>query len=52
MDGSDFRNHLEESLRPLDFKLEKSEWEEIEKTVAAIPIVGSRYNTEQQKQFQ
>lgn len=39
--------HLEENLRSLDFKPEKSEWEELEKTVAAIPIVGSRYNTEQ-----
>ena len=56
MDRSDFRNHqlshLEENLRSLDFKLEQSEWEALEKTVVAIPIVGSRYNTEQQKQVQ
>lgn len=50
--GTTKLSHLEENLRPLDFKPDKSEWEELEKTVAAIPIVGSRYNTEQQKQVQ
>lgn len=45
-------SHLEENLRSLDFKLSKEEWAELEKTVSAIPIIGNRYNAEQQKQVQ
>mgnify|MGYP002308515132 FL=1 len=50
MSGTTKFSHLEENLSSLDFKLEKSEWEEPEKTVVVIPIVGSRYHVEQQKQ--
>lgn len=42
--------HLEENLRTLDFELRSEEWMELENTVATIPIIGDRYNKEQQKQ--
>lgn len=48
--GTTKLSHLEENLHTLDFKLTSAEWEELESSVAAIPIVGSRYNSEQQKQ--
>ncbi len=44
--------HLEENLHTFDFALADSEWEDLEQRVAAIPIVGDRYNAEQQKQVQ
>lgn len=31
-------------------QLADSEWNELEQRVAAIPVVGDRYNAEQQKQ--
>ncbi|MCM1483935.1 MAG: aldo/keto reductase [Muribaculaceae bacterium] len=43
-------SHLEENLKTLEFNLSDAEWDEIEQRVAAIPIVGDRYNAEQQKQ--
>lgn len=43
-------SHLEENLHTFDFALADSEWDELEKRVAAIPVVGDRYNAEQQKQ--
>ncbi|MCM1068045.1 MAG: aldo/keto reductase [Muribaculaceae bacterium] len=43
-------SHLEENLHTFDFALADSEWKELEERVAAIPIVGDRYNAEQQKQ--
>lgn len=42
--------HLEENLRSLDFELRPEEWMDLENTVATIPIIGDRYNKEQQKQ--
>lgn len=42
--------HLEENLRALDFSCSPQEWVELENAVAAIPVMGSRYNVEQQKQ--
>ena len=42
--------HLQESLGTLDFALADSEWDELEKRVGAIPVVGDRYNAEQQRQ--
>lgn len=42
--------HLEENLRTLDFELRPEEWMDLENTVATIPIIGDRYNKEQQKQ--
>lgn len=48
--GTTKLSHLEENLRTLDFTLSESEWKELEQRVAALPIVGDRYNAEQQKQ--
>lgn len=43
--------HLEENLRTLQFTCSPTEWKELEDAVAAIPVVGDRYNSEQQKQI-
>ncbi len=48
--GTTKLSHLEENLRVLDFDLASEEWRELETAVAAIPVVGDRYNAEQQKQ--
>lgn len=50
--GTTKRSHLEENLHALDFSLTPEEWKELENRVAAIPVVGDRYNAEQQKQVQ
>lgn len=42
--------HLEENIHTFDFTLADIEWDELERRVAAIPVVGDRYNAEQQKQ--
>ncbi len=42
--------HLEENLHALDFSLAPEEWAELERRVEAIPVVGDRYNAEQQRQ--
>ena len=48
--GTTKLSHLEENLRALDFSYSAEEWRELEAKIAAIPIVGSRYNAEQQRQ--
>lgn len=48
--GTTKLSHLEENLRTLDFNLSSGEWRELETAVAAIPVVGERYNAEQQRQ--
>lgn len=48
--GTTKLSHLEENLRTLSFNLPAEEWKELEDAVAAIPVVGSRYNAEQQRQ--
>lgn len=48
--GTTKRSHLEENLRTFDFKVSPEEWRELETAVAAIPVMGDRYNAEQQKQ--
>lgn len=50
--GTTKLSHLEENLRSLDFRLSTEEWSELETAVAAIPVVGSRYNAEQQRQVE
>lgn len=50
--GTTKLSRLEENLRTLDFTLTPAEWQELESQVAAIPVVGDRYNAEQQKQVQ
>ena len=44
-------SHLEENLRSLDFKVSRTEWVELEKNLAAIPIIGEGYPAEQQNQI-
>ena len=44
--GTTKLSHLEENLRTLDFNISSGEWKELEDAVAAIPVVGDRYNAE------
>ena len=48
--GTTKLSHLEENLRSIDFVCAPEEWKELETKIAAIPIVGDRYNAEQQRQ--
>ena len=48
--GTTKESHLLENLHSLSFNISDDEWRELENAVAAIPVVGSRYNAEQQKQ--
>lgn len=48
--GTTKESHLLENLHTLSFDISDDEWRELENIVAAIPIVGNRYNAEQQKQ--
>lgn len=48
--GTTKLSHLEENLRTLDFSLLADEWKQLEDEVAKIPVVGNRYNAEQQRQ--
>lgn len=48
--GTTKESHLLENLHTLSFDISDDEWKELENIVAAIPIVGDRYNAEQQKQ--
>lgn len=48
--GTTKLSHLEENLRALDFSLPASDWQALEAEVAAIPVVGDRYNAEQARQ--
>lgn len=48
--GTTKESHLLENLHTLSFNVSDEEWKELENTVAAIPVVGHRYNDEQQKQ--
>lgn len=48
--GTTKLSHLEQNLRTPEFTLSPEEWKELENSIAAIPVVGDRYNAEQQKQ--
>ena len=48
--GTTKLSHLEENLHTLGFNVSPKEWRELETAVAAIPVVGDRYNAEQQRQ--
>lgn len=48
--GTTKESHLMENLHTLSFNISDDEWRELENAVAGIPVVGSRYNAEQQKQ--
>lgn len=41
--------HLEENLRSVEINCSDAEWQELEQTITAIPIMGDRYNAEEQK---
>ena len=48
--GTTKESHLLENLHTLSFNIADRDWSELENAVAAIPVVGDRYNAEQQKQ--
>ncbi len=48
--GTTKLSHLEENLCTFDFNVSPEEWRELETAVAAIPVMGDRYNAEQQRQ--
>lgn len=48
--GTTKESHLIENLHTLAFSVSDEDWLYLENTVAAIPVVGDRYNAEQQKQ--
>lgn len=48
--GTTKLSHLEENLRTFEFEVSPEEWRELETAVAAIPVMGDRYNAEQQRQ--
>lgn len=48
--GTTKLSHLEENLRTLEFNYSAEQWRELEDKVATIPVIGDRYNAEQQKQ--
>ena len=48
--GTTKLSHLEENLRAPQFSLSYAAWKALEDAVAAIPVVGDRYDAEQQRQ--
>lgn len=48
--GTTKESHLIENLHTPAFNVSDSDWVALETAVAAIPVVGDRYNAEQQKQ--
>lgn len=48
--GTTKLSHLEENLRTLSFELPAADWRALEAAMAEIPVVGDRYNAEQQRQ--
>lgn len=48
--GTTKLSHLEENLRALEFSVSPEEWKKLEAEIALIPVLGSRYNAEQQRQ--
>lgn len=48
--GTTKLSHLEENIRAINFEVSPEEWKELETSVTAIPVMGDRYNAEQQKQ--
>lgn len=48
--GTTKLSHLEENLLTFGFSLNAAAWRELEAAVEAIPVVGDRYNAEQQRQ--
>lgn len=48
--GTTKLSHLEENLRSADFNCSSEAWQRLEMEVSQIPIIGNRYNAEQQRQ--
>lgn len=48
--GTTKSSHLIENLHTLHFNVSPEEWNELEVAVTAIPVMGDRYNAEQQRQ--
>jgi len=48
--GTTKESHLLENIHTLTFDIPDSDWLALENAVASIPVVGDRYNAEQQKQ--
>lgn len=48
--GTTKESHLLENLHTLAFDIPPADWLALEKEVASIPVIGDRYNAEQQKQ--
>lgn len=48
--GTTKESHLLENLHTLAFDIPAADWLALEKEVASIPVIGDRYNAEQQKQ--
>lgn len=48
--GTTKESHLLENLHTLTFSVSDEDWLALENAVASIPVVGARYNAEQQKQ--
>jgi len=47
--GTTKLSHLEENLRSANILITDGEWRELEQVVIAIPVVGDRYNAEEQR---
>ena len=47
--GTTKQAHLSENLHTLDFTLSAGDIAELERAVEAIPVIGDRYDAEQQK---
>ncbi len=45
-------SHLEENIRSASLRISPEEWDELEKMLSGIEIIGDRYPSEQQKQVQ
>lgn len=50
--GTTKLSHLEENLRACDILFTKEEMSELETAVAAIPVMGSRYDKLQESKIQ
>ena len=50
--GTTKLSHLEENLRAAEFRFTDSEMKELEEAVAAIPVIGSRYDALQESKVQ
>lgn len=50
--GTTKLSHLEENLRSLSFTVTAEEWQQLEAEISNIPVIGDRYNAEQQRQVQ